>query len=132
MYICFWLALSILFSVICRHAATFAMLGIALWIFFALFMSLAGRTEVRLESCGKRNLRLRVKSEGNVIPKEQRKAVFRRFYRGDASRSSQDSYGLGLSIAQVIVKNHKGSLGLECEGERNCFYLRLKGRIHKG
>lgn len=40
-YICFWLALSILFSVICRHAATSAMLGIALWIFFALFMGLA-------------------------------------------------------------------------------------------
>lgn len=39
-YICFWQALSILFSVICRHAATSAMLGIALWIFFALFMSL--------------------------------------------------------------------------------------------
>ena len=39
-YICFWLALSILFSVVCRHAATSAMLGIALWIFFALFMTL--------------------------------------------------------------------------------------------
>lgn len=39
-YICFWLALSILFSVICRHAATSAMAVIALWIFFALFMSL--------------------------------------------------------------------------------------------
>lgn len=40
-YICFWLALAILFSVLCRHAATSAMLGIGLWIFFALFMSLA-------------------------------------------------------------------------------------------
>lgn len=39
-YICFWLALAILFSVLCRHAATSAMLGIGLWIFFALFMSL--------------------------------------------------------------------------------------------
>ena len=39
-YICFWLALSIFFSVICRHAATSAMIVIALWIFFALFMSL--------------------------------------------------------------------------------------------
>lgn len=39
-YICFWLALSILFSVICRHAATSAMAVIAVWIFFALFMSL--------------------------------------------------------------------------------------------
>ncbi len=39
-YICFWLALSIFFSVICRHAATSAMAVIALWIFFALFMSM--------------------------------------------------------------------------------------------
>ena len=39
-YICFWLALSIFFSVVCRHAATSAMIVIALWIFFALFMSL--------------------------------------------------------------------------------------------
>ena len=39
-YICFWLGLSILFSVLCRHAATSAMIVIALWIFFALFMSL--------------------------------------------------------------------------------------------
>ena len=40
LYICFWLALSILLSTVCRHSATSAMLGIALWIFFALFMSL--------------------------------------------------------------------------------------------
>jgi len=39
-YLCFWLALSILFSVICRHAATSAMLVIAVWLFFALFMSM--------------------------------------------------------------------------------------------
>lgn len=31
---------TILFSVLCRHAATSAMVVIALWIFFALFMSL--------------------------------------------------------------------------------------------
>jgi ABC-2 type transport system permease protein len=39
-YIAFWLALSIFFSVICRHAATSALASIALWIFFAIFMSL--------------------------------------------------------------------------------------------
>lgn len=39
-YIAFWLALAIWFSVICRHAATSALISIALWIFFALFMSL--------------------------------------------------------------------------------------------
>ncbi len=39
-YIAFWLALAILFSVICRHSATSALASIALWIFFAIFMSL--------------------------------------------------------------------------------------------
>lgn len=39
-YIAFWLGLSILFSVYCRHAATSAMAVIALWIFFAIFMSM--------------------------------------------------------------------------------------------
>lgn len=39
-YICFWLAMSILFSVSCRHSATSALASIALWIFFAIFMSL--------------------------------------------------------------------------------------------
>lgn len=39
-YIMFWLALSILFSVVCKHAATSALLTIAIWLFFAIFMSL--------------------------------------------------------------------------------------------
>lgn len=39
-YIAFWLALSILFSVVCRHAATSALASIAVWVFFAMFMSL--------------------------------------------------------------------------------------------
>lgn len=39
-YIAFWLGLSILFSVVCRHSATSALAVIALWLFFALFMSL--------------------------------------------------------------------------------------------
>ncbi len=39
-YICFWLGLSILFSVVCRHAATSALAVIACWLFFAIFMSL--------------------------------------------------------------------------------------------
>jgi ABC-2 type transport system permease protein len=39
-YIAFWLAMSILFSVVCRHSATSALASIAVWIFFAIFMSL--------------------------------------------------------------------------------------------
>lgn len=39
-YMAFWLGLSILFSVICKHSATSAMAVIALWIFFTIFMSM--------------------------------------------------------------------------------------------
>ena len=39
-YICFGLAMALLFSVFTRHAATSALASIALWLFFAIFMSL--------------------------------------------------------------------------------------------
>lgn len=39
-YISLWMALSILFSVLCRHAATAAIAGISIWLFLSLFMSL--------------------------------------------------------------------------------------------
>lgn len=39
-YIAFWLGFSILLSVWCRHAATAALGGIAVWIFLSFFMSM--------------------------------------------------------------------------------------------
>ncbi len=40
-YVAFWLALAILFSTVCRHTATSALAAIAVWLFFAIFMSMA-------------------------------------------------------------------------------------------
>ena len=39
-YMAFWLGLSIFFSVVCKHSATSALAVIALWLFFAIFMTL--------------------------------------------------------------------------------------------
>lgn len=39
-YIAFWLALSLFFSVVCKNAATSAMASIAVWLLCALFMSM--------------------------------------------------------------------------------------------
>ncbi len=39
-YISFWLGISILFSLVFRHAATSALTSIAVWLFFAIFLSL--------------------------------------------------------------------------------------------
>ena len=39
-YICVWLALAIIFSVVYKHAATAALICISIWLFLSLFMSL--------------------------------------------------------------------------------------------
>lgn len=54
---------------------------------------------------------LRVKNTGPLIAKEDLEHIFERFYRASKSRSRDTGgYGLGLSIAQTIVYNHKGSI----------------------
>lgn len=42
-YISFWMALSTVFSVICKHAATAAIAGIAIWLFVSMFMGLIAK-----------------------------------------------------------------------------------------
>lgn len=61
------------------------------------------------------NAKFCVINEGDEIPKEQRKALFERFYRCDQVRNSEDKhYGLGLSIAKAIVIAHKGQIDVKC------------------
>ncbi|MDO4938714.1 MAG: HAMP domain-containing sensor histidine kinase [Lachnospiraceae bacterium] len=45
------------------------------------------------------------------VTREMMPHLFERFYRTDASRNSETGgHGLGLSIAQAIVENHKGKI----------------------
>ena len=54
---------------------------------------------------------LSIRNSGPVIPKEDLEHIFERFYRANKSRSRDTGgYGLGLSIAQTIVHNHKGNI----------------------
>ena len=44
--------------------------------------------------------------------------LFDRFYRADKARTASGSFGVGLSIAQSIVKVHKGNISAyKKEGE---------------
>ena len=83
-------------------------------------------TTVSMEETGRGGFCLQVKSHGTPIPKEQREAVFERFYRGDTSRASGFGCGLGLLIAKEIAREHKAVLGLTCEDGANCFYLKMR------
>ncbi len=68
---------------------------------------------------------LAVSSPGNLISKQELKNIFRRFYRMDKARAMNHSYGLGLSIAESIVTQHKGKIWAESENGINTFFVQL-------
>lgn len=49
--------------------------------------------------------------------------IFDRFYRADKSRSKTLGYGLGLSIANQIVKAHKGSISVHKNNGRGTTFI---------
>ncbi|WP_369283294.1 sensor histidine kinase [Oscillibacter sp. GMB15532] len=72
-----------------------------------------------------RQARLQVSNQGQPIPPEQLRHLFERFYRADASRGEQSGFGLGLSIAQSIAAEHKGTLRAESDEASTRFILTL-------
>ena len=62
---------------------------------------------------------------GASISPEDLKNIFKRFYRIDKARSMNHSYGLGLSIAESIVTEHRGKIWAESSGGTNTFFVQL-------
>jgi len=90
------------------------------------YSSPGGNTEVYLYSCGQSRCQLKVSNPGAEIPSEELKKIFRRFYRMDKARSRDGSFGLGLSIAESIVSQHKGKIWAESKGGMNTFIVELR------
>ena len=88
------------------------------------------RVEVALQRQGY-FLSLRVSTAGEAISREDLKRIFRRFYRIDKARSMNHSYGLGLSIAQSIVEDHRGKIWAESRNGINSFWVTLPGLRHR-
>ncbi|MGN1004500.1 MAG: sensor histidine kinase [Oscillospiraceae bacterium] len=83
------------------------------------------RVDVCLKRGCKKYCLLSVASAGAALSPGELKNIFKRFYRTDAARSRDGSYGLGLSIAEGIVRSHRGKIWAESKGGINTFYVRL-------
>lgn len=68
---------------------------------------------------------LSVANSGEPISKEDQKNIFKRFYRIDKARAMNHSYGLGLSIADSIIREHGGKIWAESSGGINTFFVQL-------
>ena len=84
-----------------------------------------GGTHVTLHLQSRRTCLLSVASRGEPLSAQERKDIFKRFYRGDAARTRTGSYGLGLSIAEGIVRSHRGRIWVESGGGVNTFFVQL-------
>lgn len=84
-----------------------------------------GTVRVTLQKSGAHHCLLSVADPGDAISPEDLRKIFQRFYRIDEARAMNHSYGLGLSIAENIVKNHKGRIWAESADGINTFRVEL-------
>lgn len=83
-----------------------------------------GTVSVTLQKQGRSQCLLSIFSPGERLSPQDCRNIFKRFYRVDPVRTG-GSYGLGLSIAESIVTEHKGKIWAEGKKDGNMFYVQL-------
>jgi signal transduction histidine kinase len=85
------------------------------------------RIVVRADHDGNGSVRFAVEDNGIGIPVREQRRIFRRFYRVDQRLSRETSgVGLGLSIVELIVRSHHGSITVQsAPGAGSTFTLRV-------
>ena len=84
----------------------------------------SGIVAVKLTRQGKGQCLLTVANPGTPLEKDDLEKIFQRFYRVDKARS-EESFGLGLSIAKNITDAHQGAIWARSNETGNCFYVQL-------
>ena len=70
--------------------------------------------QIMLRKMGSR-FKLEVRDNGIGIPKDEIKNVMKRFYKVDKSRANNNSFGIGLSIANRIVNNYNAKIHIDSD-----------------
>ena len=78
---------------------------------------------VSLKQSSEKKLRFTVTSQGTPLTKDEQKQIFERFYRADPSRGKTGGYGLGLAIAQEIVRMHGGKIWAKSDGDKGNSFI---------
>ena len=69
---------------------------------------------------------IQVSDTGSGVTPEEQGKIFEPFYRGNQGRRFKQGMGLGLSIANDLVKAHGGQISLESiPGKGSCFTIHL-------
>lgn len=84
-----------------------------------------GPVTLRLSRQGSRHCLLTVSNPAPEMSRQECRDVFKRFYRADKARSRDGSYGLGLSIAESIVKAHDGKIACDYSAGKATFTVTL-------
>lgn len=70
-----------------------------------------------------------ISDNGKGIPKEDLPYIFQRFYKGKTA--SDDSVGIGLSMASTIVKNQQGDIEVKSEPDKGTtFFIKFFKQVH--
>ncbi|MCX6152271.1 MAG: HAMP domain-containing sensor histidine kinase [Ignavibacteriales bacterium] len=89
------------------------------------FSKVNSKVEINLEKNNSSAI-LKIKDYGCGIPEAELQHIFKRFYRSNETRGKIPGSGLGLSLAQEIVRIHKGTISVESEvGKRTTFIVQL-------
>jgi two-component system phosphate regulon sensor histidine kinase PhoR len=83
-----------------------------------------GTITIRVQTLKKKRVRIIVEDSGAGIPQKEQRRIFERFYRGNSQVVNQiQGSGLGLAMAQLVIKAHKGKIKVRSRPDEGASFI---------